>query len=384
LLICSDGIHGVLGDDRLQVLLDERASPEETARTLADAALAAGSSDNMTALVLDVVDLPPADRNELTHAIETLPILELPSSGDTIDDFVLDEMLSDGRYSRLFVAIDKLQNRKLVLKFPHPRVASEGSYRLAFVREAWVAARVRSLWIGEIIEVPAGRQTRLYSVMPLYEGETLEQRLNRSPQLSLTEGIGIATKLARAVATLHRAGIIHRDIKPDNVILLAAGGLRLVDLGVARVPLLEDFPAQDIPGTASYMAPELFNGRTGDEFSDLYALGVTVYRTFTAAYPYGEIEPFSRPRFGKPVSLSRYRPDLPAWLDAVIGKALNVDPTQRFCDVIEFAHELENGAMWAKPAVAKRRALYDRDPLVFWKVLSASLIILVAILLAWR
>ena len=188
LLICSDGIHGVLNDDRLQVLLDERASPEETARTLVDAALAAGSSDNVTALVLDVVDLPPADRNELTHAIETLPILELPSSGETIDDFALDEMLSDGRYSRLFVAVDKRQNRKLVLKFPHPRVASEGSYRLAFVREAWVAARVRSLWIGEIIEVPAGRQTRLYSVMPFYEGETLEQRLNRSPQLSLTRG----------------------------------------------------------------------------------------------------------------------------------------------------------------------------------------------------
>jgi serine/threonine protein phosphatase PrpC len=383
LLICSDGVHGVLADHRLQVLLSERTSPEESARALVDAALDAGSSDNMTALVLDVVDLPPADRDELTHSIATLPILDLPETGDVIDDFTLGEILSDGRYSRLFKAIDKRQGRELVLKFPHPRVASEGSYRLAFVREAWVAARVRSLWIGEIVELPAERQTRLYSVMPLYEGETLEQRLNRSPQLSLAEGIGIATKLARAVATLHRAGIIHRDIKPDNVILLKAGGLRLVDLGVARVPLLEDFPAEDIPGTASYMAPELFGGRTGDEFSDLYALGVTVYRTFTAAYPYGEIEPFSRPRFGKPASLSRYRPDLPAWLDAVIGKALNVDPAQRYGDVIEFSHELENGAMWAKPAAASRRSLYERDPLVFWKSLSAGLIVLVILLLAW-
>ena len=383
LLICSDGVHGVLADHRLQVLLSERTSPEESARALVDAALDAGSSDNMTALVLDVVDLPPADRDELTHSIATLPILDLPETGDVIDDFTLGEILSDGRYSRLFKAIDKRQGRELVLKFPHPRVASEGSYRLAFVREAWVAARVRSLWIGEIVELPAERQTRLYSVMPLYEGETLEQRLNRSPQLSLSEGIGIATKLARAVATLHRAGIIHRDIKPDNVILLKAGGLRLVDLGVARVPLLEDFPAEDIPGTPSYMAPELFGGRPGDEFSDLYALGVTVYRTFTAAYPYGEIEPFSRPRFGKPASLSRYRPDLPAWLDAVVGKALNVDPAQRYGDVIEFSHELENGAMWAKPAVASRRSLYERDPLVFWKSLSAGLIVLVILLLAW-
>ena len=73
------------------------------------------------------------------------------------------------------------------------------------------------------------------------------------------------------------------------------------------MPLLEDFPAEDIPGTASYMAPELFGGQSGDEFSDLFALGVTVYRMFSAAYPFGEIEPFSRPRFGKPAPLSRYR-----------------------------------------------------------------------------
>ncbi|MBA2402042.1 MAG: bifunctional protein-serine/threonine kinase/phosphatase, partial [Bradyrhizobium sp.] len=65
-----------------------------------------------------------------------------------------------------------------------------------------------------------------------------------------------------------------------------------------------------------------------------------------------------------------------------IGKALHVDPTQRYGDVIEFAHELENGAMWAKPAVATRRSLYDRNPMLFWKILTASLIILVAVLLA--
>ncbi|TJW92907.1 bifunctional protein-serine/threonine kinase/phosphatase, partial [Neisseria gonorrhoeae] len=155
----------------------------ESARRIVEAGLAAGSSDNTTALVLDIVDLPPADRDDLTHAIATLPILDLPDSGDTVDDFALSDVLSDGRYSRLFKATDKRAGRDVVLKFPHPRVASEGSYRLAFVREAWVAARVRSLWIGEIIEVPAERQTRLYSAMPLYEGETLEQRLKRAPRL---------------------------------------------------------------------------------------------------------------------------------------------------------------------------------------------------------
>ena len=257
-LVCTDGVHGALSDARLKALLGERTVPEESAQAVVDAALTAGGQDNATALVLDVVDLPPADQDELMHAIAGLPILDLPPSGATVDGFLLGEILSDGRYSRMLRASDTLQGRAVVLKFPHPRVASEGSYRLAFVREAWVATRVRSLWIGEIIELPAGRQTRLYSVMPFYDGETLERRLKRSPRLTLTEGVGIATKLAGAVATLHRSGIIHRDIKPDNVILPKSGGLRLVDLGVARVPRLEDFPAEDIPGTPSYMAQNFF------------------------------------------------------------------------------------------------------------------------------
>jgi len=383
LMVCSDGVHGALSDVQLQSILAERSSPEESAHGLVDAALNAGSGDNMTALVLDVVDLPPADRDELTHAISSLPIFELPSSGDVVDGFRLGDVLSDGRYSRLFKATDTSQGeRQVVLKFPHPRVASEGSYRLAFVREAWVAARVRSLWIGEIIELSPERQTRLYSVMPFYEGETLEQRLRRSPQLTLAQGIALATRLVRAVVTLHRAGIIHRDIKPDNVMLLKDGGLRLVDLGVARVPQLEDFPAEDIPGTPSYMAPELFAGSPGDESSDLFALGVTVFRMFTRAYPFGEIEPFTRPRFVKPSSIARYRPELPAWLDAVVGKALSVDPAQRYGDAIEFAHELENGASWAGPAIAQRKSLHDRNPLVFWKALCAFLIVAIIILLA--
>ena len=136
----------------------------------------------------------------------------------------------------------------------------------------------------------------------------------------------LATRIARAVAALHRARVIHRDIKPDNILLLKDGGLKLIDLGVARLPQLEDFPAEDIPGTPSYMAPELFSGAAGDEMTDLFALGVTIYRMFARSYPYGEIEPFMKPRFGRPASLAARRPDLPAWLDAAIARAIAVDP----------------------------------------------------------
>ncbi len=379
-LLCSDGVHGSLSQARMRSLLDARGAPEDSAREIVEAALAAGSSDNATALVADILELPPADQDELSHVFEALPIPPLPEPGDVVDGFRLGEVISDGRYSRLFHAIALDAGRPLALKFPHPRVASENSYRLAFTREAWVAAQVRSPFIGEILELPPGRQTRLYSVMPFYEGLTLEQRLKRSP-ISLTEGVAIAVKMARAIDLLHRAGIIHRDIKPDNVILTEDGGLRLIDLGVARAPRIEDFPPADIPGTPSYMAPELFQGQPGAEASDLYALGVTLYRMFSGAYPYGEIEPFMTPRFGKYAALSRARPDLPVWLDAAIARAVAVDPQQRYGDVIEFAHELEQGAALGNPRMAPTRSFYQRNPLRFWQIAALVLALLLLTLL---
>jgi len=379
-LLCSDGVHGFLRGDAIRDLLCERVSPQEAAEKLVAAALAAGGDDNATALVADVIDLPPADEMALARDVADLPIEALPQTGEIVDDYRLEEVISDGRYSRLLRAADLRDGRTLVLKFPHPRVAADASYRRAFVNEAWVAARVRSPFIGEIVEAQEGRRTRLYSAMPFYDGETLEARLRRAPKIDLEGGVAIATRLARAVAALHRCGIIHRDIKPDNVILLKDGGLRLVDLGVCRAPRLQDFCAEDIPGTPSYMAPELFLGAPGDGSSDLYALGVTVYRAFTRDYPYGEIEPFTKPRFGRARPLITKRPDLPAWLDAAIMRAVAVQTGDRYGDVLEFAFELENGMNRAVTPLSARKPLYHRNPLLFWK--SASLVLLLLLVLS--
>ncbi|MBY6242312.1 bifunctional protein-serine/threonine kinase/phosphatase [Methylosinus sp. Sm6] len=381
-LLCSDGVHGALRDVELRAFMAERRSPQETAERIVEAALAAGDGDNATALVIDIVDLPSADESALARVFESLPIREPPKIGESVDGFTIEERLSDGRYSILMRARDEATGAALALKFPHPRIAQDSSYRLAFVREAWASARVRSPFVGEIVELPAGRQSRLYSVMPFYAGETLEQRMRRA-KVGLDEGLSIALRLARGLAALHRCGIIHRDVKPDNVILLEDGGLRLVDLGVCRAPNLEDFSPQDAPGTPSYMAPELFAGAAGDEASDLYALGVAIYRMFCGAYPHGEIEPFTRPRFGRPKPLSARRPDLPAWLDAALRRAVAVDPRERHGDVLEFAFELENGAVRTPPS-PRLAPLYARNPLLFWQGLSLALVVLLAISLYRR
>jgi len=270
------------------------------------------------------------------------------------------------------------------MKFPQHNVAAASTHHLAFVREAWVGARLHSPWLGETIEVSPERQSRLYSVMPFYSGETLEARLARRPSVTFAEGMGIAQKLAKAVAVLHRAGIIHRDIKPENVLLETDGGLRLIDLGVVRLPLLEDFPGTDIPGTPSYMAPELFDGKPGNESSDQFALAVTLYRMWSGRYPYGEIEPFSRPRFQNATPLARHRPDLPAWVGHLLSRALHPDPLARFGDIVELSMEIDSGMSRAEPRTLRQLSLYERNPLRFWQVLCALLLIALLFSLAFH
>jgi serine/threonine protein kinase len=366
-------VHAFLPAEAITEVLRERSASEDSARALVAAALQAGGTDNCTALVVDVVELPSAESADIGAAITQLPLIPVPIDGETVDGFVLKVLMSDGRYTRLFGAVDEVEGGEVALKFPKPQVAAVATYCAAFVREAWVGARVHSPWVGRTIELPPGRQTCLYTVMPLYQGELMETRLARRPSIGLEEGRNIAIKLARAVAALHHAGIIHRDIKPDNVILEKDGSLKLIDLGVVRVPGLEDFPPTDIPGTPAYMAPEMFAGEPGNEATDIYALGVTMFRAFAGAFPYGNPDATTQSRRNRPMALSALRPDLPAWLQAVLARAIAVDPAERFRDVSEFAEEMETGPERAPLGVARPRTLYERYPVRFWQGVSALL-----------
>ncbi|HEX4408390.1 MAG TPA: protein kinase [Xanthobacteraceae bacterium] len=382
-LLCSDGVHGVLSSETMSDVLRERRGSDDSARALVAAALDAGSTDNCTAMVIDVVELPNVESADVGATIMQLPLIPVPIDGETIDGFVLKVPISDGRYTRLFGAIDEVEGGEVALKFPKPQVAAVETYHAAFVREAWVGARVNSPWIGRVIELPPGRQTALYTVMPLYQGELLSTRIARRPSIGLEEGRNIAIKLARGAASLHRAGIIHRDIKPDNIILESEGSLKLIDLGVVRVTGLEDFAVADIPGTPAYMAPEMFAGEPGNEATDIYALGVTMFRAFAGEYPYGNPDAISQPRRTRPTPLSDLRPDLPAWLQAVLARAVALDPSDRFRDMLEFALEMETGPSRAPVTTSAPLTLYQRHPVRFWQVVSGILAVALAYTI-WR
>jgi len=382
-LLCSDGVHGALPLKQIHSLLARRAAPEETARELVEQAAASTDADNCTAVVLDILALPTTQFADMELAIGEQPLRSAPASGAMIDDYELGEMLADGQYMRVFRAHDRRANREVVLKFPKPRPGLDALLRAALLREMWIASHVRSPFVTEALEPPTERRSCLYGVLPYYAGETLELRLRHQPPVPLAAGLQIAIKLTKAVAALHRAGIIHRDIKPENIMLETDGGLKLIDLGVARLRRFDEGESLEVPGTRSYMAPELFSGTAADESADIFALGVTIYRMFTGgAYPYGEVEAFSSPRLGKAAPLGKLRPDLPAWLDRVIARAIALDRRERHADAIEFGFELEHGSLRAIPHGFERQSLYDRHPIRFWQLVSVSLFVALLVALA--
>jgi serine/threonine protein kinase/serine/threonine protein phosphatase PrpC len=383
-LLCSDGVHGGISDADLREILIRRAAPDETAREIVDRALAARVGDNATALIIDVIDLPPSEFLDIEGALSGKMMHDLPGVGALIDGFRIDGTLSDSRYVRVFRATDLVDGRQLVMKFPKPLEGADRPMRDAFLREMWIASRVRSPFVGEVIQLADDRQTQLYLAMPFYDGETLEDRLKRRPMLSLTAGLDIALKIARGLVAMHRAGVIHRDIKPENIILcLPVPGqpttVKIVDFGVARHATAPDIGMVSEPGTPSYMAPELFRGLQATEASDQFALGVTIYRLFTGRFPYGEIEPFTNPKFRSPSPLTNYRPDLPAWLDKAISRAVSVNPADRYQDVLELIFELEHGVDRASPINIVSLPVYYRNPLLFWKITSVFLMLLLAV-----
>ena len=383
-LLCSDGVHGGISDVALREMLIRRAAPDETAREIVGKAIASRIGDNATALIVDVIELPPSEFSDIEGALFGKTIHGLPDVGAIIDGFRIDETLSDSRYVRVFQATDLIDERQVVMKFPKPLEGADRPMRDAFLRETWIASKVRSPYVGEVIQLADDRQTQLHLTMPFYHGEMLESRLNRWPMLSLTAGAAIALKIARGVVAMHRAGVIHRDIKPENIIVCSpiAGQsttVKLIDFGVARQKAAQDIGTVSEPGTPSYMAPELFGGMQATEASDQFALGVTIYRLFTGRFPYGEIEPFTHPKFRSPSPLANYRPDLPAWLDKVIGRAISVNPADRYQDVLELVFDMEHGADRASPINVARMPLYHRNPLLFWKVASAFLMLLLVI-----
>ena len=379
-LLVSDGVWQPLGDKVLAEGLQQCTDPDQTARELCEAALAAGSQDNVSAAIIEVVQIPDVnleDSSEQTQSLRPPPRL---GTGTAIDGYTVLEILHESRVTILYKVRDEETDNTYVLKTLTPDMADDDNERAALVHEEWLMRRVVARFFPQYVAVKPERRSYLYFLMTWHDGATLQQKLDADIHFTIPEVLQHAAKLTRGIGALHRRSILHRDIKPANIHLGNDDELRVLDLGIALSGLEPQDRTRDQAGTPSFIAPEQYGGAKPAAPMDLYAIGVTLYHMLTRKYPYGEIEPFQRPKFGEPVPPTRYRPDIPQWFENLILKAVARDPERRFETTDELLIAIERGAARPLPAPAPM-PLVERDPVTLWRAIAAVSVLINIVLL---
>lgn len=379
LLVC-DGIWSVLGDHGIRSILQAEAEPTAACQALVSAAHLAGSQDNASALLVRIEQLPQSALADTLAQLDQWPLPPKLRAGQTFEGWQVESLLGESRQSLLYRVHDN-QQRAWLLKTLPPSRHNDPQAGPALLQEEWFLKRVAGRHFAEAHPLP--QRQHLYYVQREYRGQTLAEQLRLNGPLALPHWLEIAPRLLRALGMLHRRNILHRDIKLENLLWSEDGELRVLDLGLAYCPGLSRDEEHSVPGTPSYIAPEAFAGASPSAQQDLYAAGVSLYYLLTGHYPYGEIEAFQHPRFGQPTAASRYRPDLPNWLDDCLNRAVAANPAERFETAEEWLLLFERGE---REAISSRpRPLLEREPLAVWRGLAllsllANLVLLVLLM----
>lgn len=360
-VLLSDGVWSTLGDTAIAAILRDQPDLHSAAQTLVNAAHLAGSQDNASALLVRVDALGEASIGDALIHLQQWPLPPPLKPGQSFEGWQVQSIVAQSQQSLLYRVLDG-QGQTWLLKTLPTRSADDSYAGQALLSEEWFLKRVAGRHFPEVH--PCSQRQHLYYVMREYSGKTLAQL----GPLPLAQWQDIAERLLRAVGLLHRRQILHRDIKPENLHWGDDGELRLLDFGLAYCPGLSEDARSTLPGTPSYIAPEAFRGDPPSAQQDLYAVGVTLYFLLTGHFPYGEIEAFQRPRFGLPVSASRYRPDLPEWLAQSLERGVAADPQQRFETAEEWLLVLEQGER--RSLSVRPRPLLEREPLKVWRTMA--------------
>ncbi|WP_191485041.1 bifunctional protein-serine/threonine kinase/phosphatase [Pseudomonas sp. FEN] len=377
-LILSDGVWATLSDASIADILQRSQTLEHTTQALVEAAHRSGSQDNASAVLIRVDELADTDLDDLLGQVDQWPLPPSLKPGQLFEGWQVEGLLKQSRQSLLYRVHDAQQQAWLLKTLP-PQRHDDTAAAQSLLLEEWFLRRMAGRHFPEVH--PAEQRQHLYYLMREHSGITLAEHFAAHGNLGLNQWLELASRLLRAVGLMHRRNILHRDIKPENLLLGDDGELRVLDFGLAYCPGLTRQRDGELPGTPSYIAPEAYNGVPPSPAQDLYSVGVSLYYLLSGHYPYGEIEAFQRPRFGTPVPASRYRPDLPDWLERSLGKALASDPAQRYETAEEWLLALQQAEHLPAP---RPRPLLEREPIKVWRALALGSLLLNLVLLAWR
>jgi eukaryotic-like serine/threonine-protein kinase len=258
--------------------------------------------------------------------------------------YELEQLVGSGGMSKVYRAHDRLLERTVALKILHEHYSQDDEYIERFRREARSVAQLAHPNVVTVID-RGEHEGRQYIVFEYVEGENLKQLVEREGPLPARQVIELGLQVARALASAHARGVVHRDVKPQNVLLSEEGVPKVTDFGIARSSDVESVTLTGtVMGTSEYLPPEQARGEPVDVRSDVYSLGAILYELCTGDVPYPGENPVSVAvrHLHEPVpSVRERRRDIPSRLDAAIRRALAKDPAERFGSMDELIGELQ-------------------------------------------
>ncbi len=347
------------------------------------------STDNLTAQIVRVDELPTRDSDEIYQQLTELPFPPILEARMSFDGYKIIRDVHSSSRSHVYLAVNEETNTTVVIKTPSIDLQGDPAYLERFLMEEWIARRINSAHVLKPC-LQTRKRNYLYIVTEFVDGQTLTQWMIDNPKPELETVRGIVEQIARGLQAFHRMEMLHQDLRPENIMIDSTGTVKIIDFGSTRVAGVMENAAPDeraYPlGTAQYTAPEYFLGEAGTIRSDIFSLGVIGYQMLTGKLPYGAEVAKTRTKAAQKKlryqSLLDDHREIPAWIDAVLRKAVKPDPYQRYEELSEFIYDLRH------PNVAllneNSTPLMDRNPLVFWKSVSIILTIIILVLLFAR
>ena len=285
--------------------------------------------------------------------------------GQLLDDrYEIQSVIGEGGMSMVYKALDRRLNRHVAVKIMRDDMAADEAFRSTFCSEAHAVAMLSNPNIVAVYDVSHNDDIE-YIVMELVDGITLRQYMDKRGALAWREVLHFTLQIARALAHAHERGIIHRDIKPQNIMMLRDGTVKVEDFGIAALENeVQESDGQAI-GSIHYIAPEQARGELPDARSDLYSLGIVMYEMLTGKKPYvgdsiGEIA--IQHMNTEPVPPHELVPDVPDELERITLKAMRADMNERYQSAGELLEDLDAFAQeQLKAAQPQEKAMENPD-----------------------